>query len=269
MTNHLLDVQDLHVSFDTHAGEVRAVRGVSFWLDAGETLSIVGESGCGKSVTIQTIMKLLPSPPSQIKSGAITYQGTDITHLSDKAMESYRGKEFSMIFQDCGGTLNPIRKIGSQYVEYICTHTDVSKAEAWKKGCSMLQKMRLPDAENIMKSYPHQLSGGMRQRVGIAMAMTFNPELLLADEPTSALDVTTQAQIVRQMMELRDDFGTGIIIVTHNIGVAAYMADQLVVMQHGKVVDQGTRDEVMNHPTSDYTKKLLAAVPEMEGQRYV
>ena len=133
----------------------------------------------------------------------------------------------------------------------------------------MLQKMRLPDAENIMKSYPHQLSGGMRQRVGIAMAMTFNPELLLADEPTSALDVTTQAQIVRQMMELRDDFGTGIIIVTHNIGVAAYMADQLVVMQHGKVVDQGTRDEVMNHPTSDYTKKLLAAVPEMEGQRYV
>ena len=140
---------------------------------------------------------------------------------------------------------------------------------AWKKGCSMLQKMRLPDAENIMKSYPHQLSGGMRQRVGIAMAMTFNPELLLADEPTSALDVTTQAQIVRQMMELRDDFGTGIIIVTHNIGVAAYMADQLVVMQNGKVVDQGTRDEVMEHPTSDYTKKLLAAVPEMEGQRYV
>ena len=134
---------------------------------------------------------------------------------------------------------------------------------------SMLQKMRLPDAENIMKSYPHQLSGGMRQRVGIAMAMTFNPELLLADEPTSALDVTTQAQIVRQMMELRDDFGTGIIIVTHNIGVAAYMADQLVVMQNGKVVDQGTRDEVMEHPTSDYTKKLLAAVPEMEGQRYV
>ena len=192
----------------------------------------------------------------------------DYSNTKDE-WRNLRGTRISMIFQDCGGTLNPIRKIGSQYVEYICTHTDVSKAEAWKKGCSMLQKMRLPDAENIMKSYPHQLSGGMRQRVGIAMAMTFNPELLLADEPTSALDVTTQAQIVRQMMELRDDFGTGIIIVTHNIGVAAYMADQLVVMQNGKVVDQGTRDEVMEHPTSDYTKKLLAAVPEMEGQRYV
>lgn len=151
----------------------------------------------------------------------------------------------------------------------LCLHSKVSKEEAWKKGVSMIEKMRLPEAENIMNSYPHQLSGGMRQRVGIAMAMTFNPELLLADEPTSALDVTTQAQIVRQMMELCDDFHTSIIIVTHNIGVAAYMADQLIVMQHGKVVDQGTRDEVMNHPTSDYTKKLLAAVPEMEGCRFV
>lgn len=151
----------------------------------------------------------------------------------------------------------------------LCLHSKVSKEEAWKKGVSMIEKMRLPEAENIMNSYPHQLSGGMRQRVGIAMAMTFNPELLLADEPTSALDVTTQAQIVRQMMELCDDFHTSIIIVTHNIGVAAYMADQLIVMQHGKVVDQGTRDEVMNHPTSDYTKKLLAAVPEMEGRRFV
>ena len=151
----------------------------------------------------------------------------------------------------------------------LCLHSKVSTEEAWKKGVSMIEKMRLPEAENIMNSYPHQLSGGMRQRVGIAMAMTFNPELLLADEPTSALDVTTQAQIVRQMMELCDDFHTSIIIVTHNIGVAAYMADQLIVMQHGKVVDQGTRDEVMNHPTSDYTKKLLAAVPEMEGRRFV
>ena len=174
-----------------------------------------------------------------------------------------------MIFQDCGGTLNPIRRIGSQYVEYIRTHSKMSKEEAWELAVSMLQKMRLPDAENVMKSFPHQLSGGMRQRVGIAMAMTFNPELLLADEPTSALDVTTQAQIVRQMMELRDKSGTGIIIVTHNLGVAAYMADQLIVMQNGKVVDQGTRDQVMNHPTNAYTKKLLAAVPEMGGERFV
>lgn len=175
----------------------------------------------------------------------------------------------SMIFQDCGGTLNPIRKIGSQYIEYICTHTKISKDEAWKKAVDMLIKMRLPDGENIMKSYPHQLSGGMRQRVGIAMAMTFNPELLLADEPTSALDVTTQAQIVRQMMELRDEYQTGIIIVTHNLGVAAYMADQLIVMQNGVIVNGGTRDEVMDHPTNEYTKRLLAAVPEMGGERFV
>ena len=154
-------------------------------------------------------------------------------------------------------------------MEYIRIHSGKSKQEAWDLAVSMLDKMRLPDSGNIMKSYPHQLSGGMRQRVGIAMAMTFGPQLLLADEPTSALDVTTQAQIVRQMMELREGCQTSIIIVTHNLGVAAYMADQLIVMQHGRVVDEGSRDWVMHHPSSDYTKKLLEAVPEMEGKRYV
>ena len=174
-----------------------------------------------------------------------------------------------MIFQDCGGTLNPIRKIGSQFVEYICTHSKMSKEEAWKKGVSMIEKMRLPEAENIMNSYPHQLSGGMRQRVGIAMAMTFNPELLLADEPTSALDVTTQAQIVRQMMELRDDYGTGIIVVTHNLGVAAYMSDYIVVMKDGRIEDQGDRDHILHHSENEYTHKLLSAVPSMGGKSYV
>ena len=164
--------------------------------------------------------------------------------------------------------VNVCGKSTEDYCEVV-ERLAVSKQEAWNRAASMLSKMRLPDVENIMNSYAYQLSGGMRQRVGIAMAMTFNPELLLADEPTSALDVTTQAQIVRQMMELRDDDGTGIIIVTHNIGVAAYMADQLIVMHHGKVVDHGTREEVLNNPTSDYTRKLLEAVPEMEGKRYV
>ena len=262
----MLDVQDITVAYSSNAEPT--IEGFHLEMKPGEICSIVGESGSGKTTVIRSILGLLPSG-GKVTKGDILFEGESLLQYSKKQWRELRGTQISMIFQDCGGTLNPIRKIGSQYVEYICTHTDVSKAEAWKKGCSMLQKMRLPDAENIMKSYPHQLSGGMRQRVGIAMVMTFNPELLLADEPTSALDVTTQAQIVRQMMELRDDFGTGIIIVTHNIGVAAYMADQLVVMQHGKVVDQGTRDEVMNHPTSDYTKKLLAAVPEMEGQRYV
>ena len=164
-----------------------------------------------------------------------------------------------MISQDCGATLNPIRKIGSQYIEYINAHTNLNKTEAENKALSMLEKVRLPEVKNIMNSYPYELSGGMKQRVGIAMALTFEPELVLADEPTSALDVTTQAQIVKQMMELRDEFNTGIIIVTHNMGVAAYMAD----------VDNGTREEIINNPKSDYTKKLLKAIPEMDGERFV
>ena len=229
---------------------------------------MVGESGSGKTTVIRAVLGAL-SGAGRVTSGDILYHGESLLKNSKSDWRKIRGSKMSMIFQDCGGPLNPIRKIGSQYVEYIRTHQSMTKKEAWDKAVSMLTKMRLPDAENIMNSYPYQLSGGMRQRVGIAMAMTFNPELLLADEPTSALDVTTQAQIVRQMMELRDDFGTGIIIVTHNIGVAAYMADQLIVMHHGKVVDHGTREEVLNNPTSDYTRKLLEAIPEMEGKRYV
>ena len=165
--------------------------------------------------------------------------------------------------------LNPTRKIGAMFVEYICTHEKVSKADAWKKGVEMLERMRLPDGNNIMKSYPFQLSGGMRQRVGIAMAMTFRPKLLLADEPTSALDVTTQAQIVRQMMELRDEYKTSIIVVTHNLGVAAYMADYIVVMKDGLIVDQGDREYILHHSDNEYTNILLDAVPSLGGKRYV
>ena len=165
-----------------------------------------------------------------------------------------------MIFQDCGGTLNPIRKIGSQYVEYICTHTDVSKAEAWKKGCSMLQKMRLPDAENIMKSYPHQLSGGMRQRVGIAMAMTFNPELLLADEPTSALDVTIQKQIMELLEDLKEKNGLSFIFICHNLALVQMFCDRVLVLYEGKVVESGLPDDIINEPKQAYTRKLVDAV---------
>lgn len=165
--------------------------------------------------------------------------------------------------------LNPIRKIGAGFVEYIRIHENISKGDAWKKGIAMLERMRLPSGDNIMNSYPFQLSGGMRQRVGIAMAMTFQPKLLLADEPTSALDVTTQAQIVRQMLELREQYGTSIIIVTHNLGVAAYMADKIVVMQKGQIVDMGSKEQVLLRPQNEYTKALLAAVPSLEGKRYV
>lgn len=261
----MLEIKDLAVQYGNQAPTVEHF---NLSMKKGEIISVVGESGSGKTTVIRAVLGALAGA-GRVTSGDILFHGESLLKNSQSDWRKIRGSKMSMIFQDCGGTLNPIRKIGSQYVEYICTHESMAKKEAWNKAVSMLTKMRLPDAENIMNSYPYQLSGGMRQRVGIAMAMTFNPELLLADEPTSALDVTTQAQIVRQMMELRDDFHTSIIIVTHNIGVAAYMADQLIVMQHGKVVDQGTRDEVMNHPTSDYTKKLLAAVPEMEGRRFV
>ena len=261
----MLEIKDLAVQYGNQAPTIEHF---NLSMKKGEIISVVGESGSGKTTVIRAVLGAL-SGAGRVTSGDILYHGESLLKNSKSDWRKIRGSKMSMIFQDCGGTLNPIRKIGSQYVEYIRTHQSMTKKEAWDKAVSMLTKMRLPDAENIMNSYPYQLSGGMRQRVGIAMAMTFNPELLLADEPTSALDVTTQAQIVRQMMELRDDFGTGIIIVTHNIGVAAYMADQLIVMHHGKVVDHGTREEVLNNPTSDYTKKLLEAVPEMEGNRYV
>ena len=261
----MLEIKDLAVQYGK---QDPTIEHFDLSMKKGEIISVVGESGSGKTTVIRAVLGALPGA-GRVSSGDILFHGESLLKNTGNEWRKIRGSKMSMIFQDCGGTLNPIRKIGSQYVEYIRTHESVSKQEAWNKAVSMLSKMRLPDVENIMNSYAYQLSGGMRQRVGIAMAMTFNPELLLADEPTSALDVTTQAQIVRQMMELRDDYGTGIIIVTHNIGVAAYMADQLIVMHHGKVVDHGTREEVLNNPTSDYTRELLEAVPEMEGKRYV
>ena len=190
MSEHLLDVRDLRVSFDTYAGEVQAVRGVSFWLDPGETLSIVGESGCGKSVTVQTIMKLLPSPPSRIKSGSIHYQGRDITHLPDKAMDEYRGKEFSMIFQDSMTSLNPTMRVGRQLCEGIIRHQKATRAQAKQTAIELLGQVGLPNPEQAFRRYPHTMSGGQRQRVMIAMAIACNPKLLFADEPTTALDVT-------------------------------------------------------------------------------
>ena len=267
---HQYDIRDLRIHFPTRRGVVEAVRGVSFYMDQGECVALVGESGCGKSVTARSLMGLTEVTGGRCQPGSqILCHGENILDYSKKQWQSYRGREAAMIFQDAMTSLNPTMQIGHQIAECYRFHQKIGRKEALEKAAEMLALVGISDPETALRRYPHEFSGGMRQRVGIAMAMTFTPELLLADAPTSALDVTTQAQIVRQMMELRDDFGTGIIIVTHNIGVAAYMADQLVVMQHGKVVDQGTRDEVMNHPTSDYTKKLLAAVPEMEGQRYV
>ena len=264
MSDSLLKVDHVTISYN---GEP-TVQDVSFELKQGEILGIVGESGSGKSTIIKAVMGLL-GEEGLVTKGDIWYQGENLTDMSEKKLRRYLGTEIGMVFQDCKAALCPVRKIGVQIHEAVSAHEKISKKETRIRAGEIMKKIGMDDYERVLDSYPFELSGGMNQRVGICTAMIMHPNLLLADEPTSALDVTTQAQIVRQMMELRDDFHTGIIIVTHNIGVAAYMADQLIVMQHGKVVDQGTRDEVMNHPTSDYTKKLLAAVPEMEGRRFV
>ena len=237
-------------------------------LKKGEIASIVGESGSGKTTVIRAVLGLLPGG-GKITGGDILFEGKSLLDNTAEEWRNLRGTDMSMIFQDSGAMLNPIRKIGSVFVEYIRTHEKISRKAAWEKGREMLDRMRLPSSDNIMKSYPFQLSGGMRQRVGIAMAMTFQPKLLLADEPTSALDVTTQAQIVRQMIELREEWGTSIIMVTHNLGVAAYMSDQILVMKEGQIADTGSRDQILKGGRSIYTQELLEAVPSLGGERYV
>lgn len=234
----------------------------------GEIISLVGESGSGKTTVIRSILNLLPSN-GKIVCGDITFNEKSILNKSDIELEKVRGKDISMIFQDCGAMLNPIRKIGSQFIEFIQVHEKVSKKEAFEKAISMLELTHLLDCKNIMKSYPFQLSGGMRQRVGIAMAITFHPKLLLADEPTSALDVTTQAQIVCQLMEMQKKSSTSIILVTHNLGIASYMSNRIIVMKDGKIVEEGSKDIIVNNPSSDYTKSLIKAIPKLNGERFV
>lgn len=260
----MLEIKDVTISYKGRP----TVKHAHLSLEQGKICSIVGESGSGKTTVIRAVLGLLAGG-GKVTQGDILFEGKSLLSNKKEQWRKLRGTDISMIFQDSGAMLNQTRKIGKMFVEYICTHENMPKQDAWKKGVDMLERMRLPSGENIMRSYPFQLSGGMRQRVGIAMAMTFQPKLLLADEPTSALDVTTQAQIVRQMMELRDTFKTSIIVVTHNLGVAAYMADYIVVMRQGEIVDEGDRDYILNHSESDYTRKLLDAVPSLGGVRYV
>ena len=264
----LLSLKNVDITFGKGEDAVRAVQDASFDIYKGETFSLVGESGSGKTTVIRAVLGLLAGG-GKVTAGDILFEGKSLLKNTSDQWRRLRGTDISMIFQDSGAMLNPTRKIGGVFVEYIRTHEDLSKSDAWKKGVHMLERMRLPSGENIMNSYPFQLSGGMRQRVGIAMAMTFQPKLLLADEPTSALDVTTQAQIVRQMMELRDEYGTSIILVTHNLGVAAYMSDWIVVMKDGEIADSGGRDYILQESRSPYTQRLLDAVPSLGGVRYV
>ena len=260
----MLEIKNVTISY----GDRPTVKNFSMALKKGEIASIVGESGSGKTTVIRAVLGLLPGG-GKVTEGDILFEGKSLLENTAEEWRNLRGTDMSMIFQDSGAMLNPIRKIGSVFVEYIRTHEKISRKAAWEKGREMLEQMRLPSSDNIMKSYPFQLSGGMRQRVGIAMAMTFQPKLLLADEPTSALDVTTQAQIVRQMMELRDEWGTSIIMVTHNLGAAAYMSDQILVMKEGQIADTGSRDQILKGGRSVYTQELLEAVPSLGGERYV
>lgn len=260
----MIEIKNVTISY----GDRPTVKNFSMALKKGEIASIVGESGSGKTTVIRAVLGLLPGG-GKVTEGDILFEGKCLLENTAEEWRNLRGTDMSMIFQDSGAMLNPIRKIGSVFVEYIRTHEKISRKAAWEKGREMLEQMRLPSSDNIMKSYPFQLSGGMRQRVGIAMAMTFQPKLLLADEPTSALDVTTQAQIVRQMMELREEWGTSIIMVTHNLGVAAYMSDQILVMKEGQIADTGSRDQILKGGRSIYTQELLEAVPSLGGERYV
>lgn len=239
----------------------------SLEISSGEIVAIVGESGSGKTTVIRSVLGLLPGQ-GKVTKGDIVFEGDSLLNYTQKQWNQCRGTKMSMIFQDCGAMINPNRRIGSQFVEYIRVHEDMPKDKAKDKAIDMLNRMRLPQAKDIMRKYPFQLSGGQRQRVGIAMAMTFQPKLLIADEPTSALDVTTQSQIVKEMMELRDKYDTSIMIVTHNLAVAVYMADKIIVMKDGEIVDRGTRDEILNNPTSDYTKRLLASVPTWREEQH-
>ena len=261
----MLEIKDLTIQY---GDKDPVVENFSLSLKKGEIITIVGESGSGKSTVLSSILGLLPNG-GKIISGDIIYNGESMLSKSLNQWRELRGTEITMISHDSGGTLNPIRKIGKQFVEYIQTHSKMSVKEAEEKAEDMFSKVNLPDPEIIMKSYPHQLSGGMKQRVGIAMALTFHPKIILADEPTSALDVITQAQIVKEIMDLRKKFDTSIIMVTHNLGVAAYISDKIIVMQNGKIVDAGNKNEVIENPRSEYTKKLLEAVPEIGGERLV
>ncbi len=264
MSERILDIQDLRVSFDTYAGEVQAVRGVSFHVDQGEVLAIVGESGCGKSVTAQTIMKLNPMPPARIVSGSIRLGEHDIVAAGEKEMQAIRGKEVSMIFQDPMTCMNPTTQVGKQIVEAIKLHQKLSPKEAKVEAIRCLKQVRIPNPEERAKQYPHQFSGGMRQRAMIAMALSCNPKLLIADEPTTALDVTIQAQIMELLADIKNEIHTAIILITHDLGVVAGSADRVAVMYAGKIVETGSTRDIFYHSAHPYTQALIGSLPSVD-----
>ena len=261
----IVKVEDLAVSFFTYAGEVQSVRGVSFSVKKGKTTALVGESGCGKSVTSKSLLGLIEKP-GVVKGGKILFNGENVLEFTPKQWNDFRGKECSMIFQDALVSLNPTMKVGKQIIENLANHNTekLSKAEMKQKAIEMLELVGIPDAKQALEKYPHELSGGMRQRVMIATAMITRPALLIADEPTTALDVTIQAQILELMKELQQKLGMAIIMITHDLGVVADMCDEIVVMYAGKIVEQGTADEIFYNPRHPYTWALMNAVPRLD-----
>ncbi|MBS7360887.1 MAG: ABC transporter ATP-binding protein [Clostridia bacterium] len=259
----LLEVKDLHTSFFTDAGEVKAVNGVSFNLERGKVLGIVGESGSGKSVTAYSIMQIL-SDPGKIVSGSIKLDGQELVGSGEKVMKTVRGNKVSIIFQDPMTSLNPTYTIGKQLMEAILLHTDRDKKQAYDRAVEMLRLVNVNEPEKRMKQYPFEFSGGMRQRVMIAMALACEPDILIADEPTTALDVTIQAQILELMKSLQQELGMAIILITHDLGVVAQMCDEVIVMYAGSICEQGTADEIFYNPCHEYTKGLLKSIPSAE-----
>ena len=260
----VLEVKNLQTSFFTENGIVRAVDGISFSVEKGKTLGIVGESGCGKSVTSLSILQLIPNPPGKITQGEIFYKGKDLLKYSESEMRKVRGNEISMIFQEPMTSLNPVFTVGDQIMEVILLHQKLSKKQALERSIEMLKLVGIPSPEKRVHDYPHQLSGGMRQRVMIAMALSCNPSLLIADEPTTALDVTIQAQILDLLRKLKDTLGMSLILITHDLGVVAETADEVLVMYAGKVVEKGPVRELFKNPQHPYTRGLLASLPRFD-----
>jgi len=261
----VLEIDNLQTHFFTPGGIVRAVDGVSYAVRGGETLGVVGESGCGKSVTALSILRLVAAPPGRIVGGSIRFRGVNLLDLSENAMEGIRGNDISMIFQEPMTSLNPLFKIGHQISEAIALHQGLSRRDAMDRAVEMLRRVYIPEPERRVHAYPHQLSGGMRQRAMIAMALSCNPKVLIADEPTTALDVTIQAQILDLIRELQDTFGTAIILITHDMGVIAENADRVVVMYAGRKVEEADVDDLFDSPGHPYTKGLLGSIPHLDA----
>jgi oligopeptide/dipeptide ABC transporter ATP-binding protein len=265
-TRHLLEVQNLKTYFYTFEGIAKAVDDVSFFMDEGETVGLVGESGCGKSVTALSIMRLIKDPPGKIVNGRILFEGANLIDLSDSRMRAIRGARISMIFQEPMTSLNPVYTIGHQISEMFTIHKNLGRKGGWDRTVETLRQVQMPSPRKRADEYPHQLSGGMRQRAMIAMAMACNPKILIADEPTTALDVTIQAQILDLMLRLKEDFGAAVLIITHDLGVVAEIAQRIVVMYAGRVVEEGTTRDIFENPKHPYTRGLLRSVPRL-GER--